>query len=360
MTVRVCVDLTRTANRKIAGQPTGIDRVEADTARLLLSNTESCAVFRSASSFQLVDGPHALEPDRDRTKSFRPLRHLADGIAQRAATYLSVGHNLPPAELLVLLKKRGVRIVVMVHDIIPVLHPSYATSASRRKAERQWPAVAAHADCIIHLTDVGRRKWMNTLGEPPEGQEHVVIRPPVHRPLAPNRPVTERHGFLAVGTIEPRKNTGFLLDIWERMPAAERPALTIVGRAGWESQDLLNRLHHAAQSGVVTWHQDLDDPALAALYHQSEGLVFPSLAEGFGLPIAEAILADLPVIATDLEELREVHREAVTLLPATSPEQWIEAIHKNISQFSSISRNFSEIERWGPNAYGEALQDVLG
>jgi glycosyltransferase involved in cell wall biosynthesis len=113
------------------------------------------------------------------------------------------------------------------------------------------------------------------------------------------------HNFACVGTIEPRKNHALLLDIWDAFAGdPEAPMLVIAGARGWRNEAVFERLD-ARPAGVIE-APGLSDGALAALVAGAEGLLFPTLAEGFGLPPVEALALGTPVICSDLPVLHEV------------------------------------------------------
>lgn len=122
--------------------------------------------------------------------------------------------------------------------------------------------------------------------------------------------------ILMVGTVEPRKAYGAALDAMEwiwRQPAGQAVRLIIVGRHGWRSDDLEERLTHHPEMGKRLFRfDDVSDEYLNALYHRSSGLLMASYAEGFGLPILEALQSGLPVLARDIPVFRELERAGIT------------------------------------------------
>jgi glycosyltransferase involved in cell wall biosynthesis len=128
--------------------------------------------------------------------------------------------------------------------------------------------------------------------------------------------------FLAVATIEPRKNLPTLLDAYVRLRQAcggTCPELVIVGRKGWNCDDILQYM--ASLEGSVHFLGHIPDQDLIAVYQMALCLVFPSLYEGFGLPIIEAMTAGCPVIAADSSSLPEVAGDAALLVDALDAEK---------------------------------------
>jgi alpha-1,3-rhamnosyl/mannosyltransferase len=114
--------------------------------------------------------------------------------------------------------------------------------------------------------------------------------------------------FLFVGSLQPRKNVGGLLEAYDALPAAVRAdrQLVIAGKYGWSVPQLEADLLARRMKNECVWVDYVDRQSLRALYSAAGAFVFPSLSEGFGLPILEAMAAGLPVIASDLPALREV------------------------------------------------------
>jgi alpha-1,3-rhamnosyl/mannosyltransferase len=139
----------------------------------------------------------------------------------------------------------------------------------------------------------------------------------------------ERYG-LHVGTLEPRKNIGRLLEAWRLLGELmeDRPVLVLCGGYGWQTGTIRRQVEAATAAGWV-WHPGyVTSGQLAALYRQAEVVVFPSLYEGFGLPAIEALAAGTPLVCSDIPALREVAGEAALYAPADSPQLLAEKLHR--------------------------------
>ena len=136
--------------------------------------------------------------------------------------------------------------------------------------------------------------------------------------------------FVTVGTIEPRKNHALLLDVWQalaaRLSADAMPQLVIAGSRGWLNRDVFARLD--AHPPHVIEAPGLSDAALAGLLQASQGLLFPTLAEGFGLPPLEAAALGVPLIVSDLPVLRETLGDLAVYLSPTDVYSWMETIEQ--------------------------------
>jgi O-antigen biosynthesis alpha-1,2-rhamnosyltransferase len=114
--------------------------------------------------------------------------------------------------------------------------------------------------------------------------------------------------YLMVGTVEPRKNHGYVLDAFELLWRRGSPAsLCIVGRRGWMCDDVIERISRSPHlNRSLFWFSDLEDPELEYCYQKSKAVLMASVVEGFGLPIVEAMHYGKPVFASDIPVFREI------------------------------------------------------
>ena len=134
-----------------------------------------------------------------------------------------------------------------------------------------------------------------------------------------------------LSTIEPRKNHLLLLNIWRRMVETlgpERtPRLAIVGRRGWENENVVDMLERCTSiHGHVHEFSVLSDAGLASLLRRAQALLCPSFAEGFGMPVTEALLSGTPVICSDLPALREAGGDVPDFIDPLDGPAWIRTI----------------------------------
>jgi glycosyltransferase involved in cell wall biosynthesis len=214
---------------------------------------------------------------------------------------------------------------------------------------RKLAAVATHADRVIHLTADARTRTEAQLAKlgriPPGIVAPIGVRVSAPAPLPPGlKPVAP--WFVALGTIEPRKNIGLLLDVWERL--APTPQLYIIGSRGWADAGLLARLDALPPDGPVRVLSGLTDGAVATLLSGARALLFPSLAEGFGLPPLEAAALGTPVIAGDLAVTRELLGDYPVYLPLGDSYSWAETIARKTAEppGEGVQGNGVGIPRW--------------
>jgi alpha-1,3-rhamnosyl/mannosyltransferase len=133
---------------------------------------------------------------------------------------------------------------------------------------------------------------------------------------------------LHVGTIEPRKNVQALLAAWRILldRHLSPPPFVLCGGWGWGAETVRGEIAAAEREGWAVHLGYVGPAALAALYAGAELVVFPSFYEGFGLPALEAMRAGAPLLASDLQVLREVAGDAARFAPPDRPELWAERI----------------------------------
>ena len=221
----------------------------------------------------------------------------------------------------------GVRLGVIQHDFIPLRHPDLVPPKSTAVFRRWMRATLTRADFVLAVSETVARETraeLLALGRAEVAKRHVTVfrngsdfcgvRTP-WMALATVRRVLRRFlaagaaaPFLTVGTIEPRKNQAVVFEAFRRLHAADPTArLLVLGMTGWKGQAVAAAMRRHPAWGTGILHiADASDAELLHTYHHARALVFPSLAEGYGLPIVEALAADLPVFASDIPVHREV------------------------------------------------------
>ncbi|MEM7497684.1 MAG: glycosyltransferase [Pseudomonadota bacterium] len=251
--------------------------------------------------------------------------------------WLNTGHENLSGPLLVALSAAGLRSVVLIHDLIPITHPEFARpEAARRFSTRLDAALAADRHLYnSKATARGVTAYAELRKRPlPPGD---VLRLGVEAPAAPRAiaPTASQPGgaghFVQLGTIEGRKNHLLTLMLWrgltEDVASGPAPHLHIVGRRGWSAEQAIAMLDRSETVGrTVFEHRDLGDDAVAALLAEARALLFPSFAEGYGLPLGEALAAGVPVIAADLPALRELGGDVPEWLAPQDGPGWLAAI----------------------------------
>jgi glycosyltransferase involved in cell wall biosynthesis len=224
-------------------------------------------------------------------------------------------------------RRKGARVVLVVYDLIPLRQPQFCPPLFAHVFGRWLPRMLARSDavlCISGATEKDLRAWCSAQGLPVPPTAHFRLGSDLPQGSGPVREALSRFAgedgpfFLAVGTIEPRKNLALLLDAFERLWQEGSDArLLVAGRPHPQCAGLVARLRgHAQQGRKLLALFDATDAELGLAYGCCRALVFPSLAEGFGLPLVEARVRGCPVIASDLPALAELADAGVFLFPA--------------------------------------------
>jgi glycosyltransferase involved in cell wall biosynthesis len=197
--------------------------------------------------------------------------------------------------------RSAVPVVVTVHDLAVLRHPGTFNQWTRRYSRLVVPRVARAARRVIAVSEFTRSEIVELLGVPVERID--VIPNAVGPPFVADGPAAEGEYVLAVGTLEPRKN----------LAAAQRAAqrlgvpLRVAGAKGWGAVQ------------VDGWLGRVSDDELAALYRGAQCLVYPSLYEGFGIPVLEAMACGTPVVTSAGGATEEVAGGAAVLVDPRDP-----------------------------------------
>ena len=142
--------------------------------------------------------------------------------------------------------------------------------------------------------------------------------------------VPDRPYFVYISTIEPRKNHLLLLNIWRRMIEQlgdAAPVLVLIGRRGWENENVIDMLERGELlRGHVIEAGEVSDNRMQALVAHARAMLMPSFAEGFGMPVVEALAAGVPVICSDIVAHREVGGDAPDYIDPLDGLGWMRAI----------------------------------
>jgi len=190
--------------------------------------------------------------------------------------------------------------IVTVHDLAVWRHPEAFGDWTRRYVPRAVPAVLRAAARVIAVSEFTAAELEELLRIP---RERIVVVPNGVDPIFnPDGPRSDGDYVLAVGTLEPRKNLERTIRAAERLGVE----LRIVGERGWGGVE--------PDGSHVRWLGRLDDGELAEQYRGAHSVIYPSLYEGFGIPILEAMACGTPVVTSDRGAMKEIADDAAVLV----------------------------------------------
>lgn len=396
MTHRLILDLSRTLSRASHAVPTGIDRVELAYAEGLLARCperlEFAALhplgrfgrlpapevrhFLDVAARRWRDGDVGVDAVRRAARALLGTAFLRGQIAPGSprrngrTTYLLTSHHHldRPAVIADVMRQYGASFVCMVHDLIPMEFPEYARPVEPARHQRRIETVAALADGVLvnsAATAGSLRPWLDRAGRgtpvlvAPLGIDPRTDLPGGVAPEPPGHPY-----FVFLGTIEPRKNHLLPLHLWRRLVerhGPDAPRLVLVGRRGWENEQVVDMIERCATlRGMVEERTDLSDRQTGALLQGARALLLPSFAEGYGLPLAEALAAGVPALCSDLPALREVGGEVAEYLDPLDGLGWMAAITDYAAPGSPRrAAQQARLRDWQAPRWGDHLAGVL-
>jgi alpha-1,3-rhamnosyl/mannosyltransferase len=215
--------------------------------------------------------------------------------------------------------------VATLMDAIPLSHSQWSRSEFRDIKNFLWKRAANWADEVITISDYSKielSKWtgiaLNKITVIPLAVDERWFRNVCDDESARVRQLYQlpETFFISVGTLQPRKNVESTIWAHRALSPAERvrTPLIIIGRAGWKCEKVMQLIEEDSASGAVRWLKHVPDADLLPVLKLASALVFPSLGEGFGLPVLEAFAASVPVIASDTTSLPEVTGDAAISL----------------------------------------------
>jgi glycosyltransferase involved in cell wall biosynthesis len=244
--------------------------------------------------------------------------------ARQADVFHGLNQRLPRCKLR--------RAVTTFHDLF-VMTGDYSTPEFRQRFTELARDAARRSDHIIAVSAFTASQIIELLGVP---REKISVIHHGVEPL-PEFPEQELDAFrrdngvskpflLHIGAIQKRKNIARLIEAFERLPADF--SLLLAGSAGYGSEEILQQVERSSARGRIHRIGYVDQGTLARLYRAATALAFPSLDEGFGLPVLEAMGAGLPVVTSDRSATAEIAGEAAVLVDPYD----VESIHHGLQR----------------------------
>lgn len=354
----VILDISRLLSRAFHPAPTGIDRVEYVYARELLERMPdrlafaavhpaggyygrlnsaavrqflafTAAKWRNAGAADAGEGKAAVVRHMFATRP-RPVPR-----ARGPRLYLQVSpHHLDDHDQVgAILRAEGAKLVTLVHDVIPLSHPEYARPQGADEHRRRVRTIDSFAAGIIGNSQATIDALAPHMRSGLAGRAVCVAHFGADAPDifgARGEPLPDRPYFVYISTIEPRKNHLLLLNIWRRL--VERlgdaaPVLVLIGRRGWENENVIDILERGESlRGHVIEAGEVSDNRMQALIAGARAMLMPSFAEGFGMPVVEALATGVPVICSDISAHREVGGDAPDYLDPLDGLGWMRIV----------------------------------
>jgi glycosyltransferase involved in cell wall biosynthesis len=332
--MRICIDTSPAVHRRA-----GLGRYAQElTAALLASDPENeyVAFYHRAADAQ-VDPPLDRLPHLTSSLDTKPWRMsaLLAHLTRLSQDRLFPGIDLFHATDHLLPRLSQVRSVFTLHDLIFQFYPEMHKPLNRWFLRLMVPRFLRAADAVIAVSECTKKDAVRFY-DLDEAKIHVIYEGvnPSFRPASPETAseIRRRYGLpesfiLTVGTIEPRKNLTSLLEAYSALPQARPESkLVIVGKKGWLYEGFFRRLRELGLEDDVFFPGFVPDGDLPALYSAADLFVFPSLYEGFGLPVLEAMACGVPVVTSNTSSLPEVAADAAALIDPSSIDELVTAM----------------------------------
>src|SRR2546422_1793162 len=238
-----------------------------------------------------------------------------------------------------------VPLVVTVHDLAVLRHPETFNRWTREYSPRVVPRVLKAARRVIAVSQFTRRELVELLGVPDD--KIRVVPNAVEGEFTQHGPAEQGEYVLAVGTLEPRKNLGRLMEAVRRTDTE----LRVVGARGWGGVEV--------GGNGVRWLGEVSDEELARLYRGALCVAYPSLYEGFGIPVLEAMACGVPVVTTRGTAMEEVADGAAVLVDAHDATEIAAGIERAVADRDRlVERGLERVRAFRWDAVAAATVDV--
>lgn len=341
--------------------PTRIDRLRTTLmahAESSLLSAAALAVLRVAARLLRITGRL-----KARFASPPPVRFAEGDILLMPDT----AWQIDPWPAVAQAKSAGARVAAIWYDLIPLTQPDHFhpelpgpfLAYFRRMLEKADLMIAISAAVEAEIADWAARL---DLAAPALGHAWPGVR---LSSLAPRRPeidiILKKPTILIVATLEPRKGHDLLLDACEALwQTTENFNLLIAGRIGWRVERLFERLRRHERWNDGLYHfDDLSDGEIVDLYSNAAVLAFPSLAEGYGLPIVEAELAGCPTVVSDLPVFREIASPATHVFAPRTAEALAAALKPFVAGFRGRVDGVRDPRHAGFERYAAEILSLL-
>lgn len=235
--------------------------------------------------------------------------------------------------------------VVSIHDMSFMIYPEYSDTRNRKYLTARIKNTVARADAIITGSKFSGDEMSELLHINPD--RIFPVYHGISDDFSPSDETTVetvkkelnigKPYILTVGTLEPRKNTVFLIDLFEKLTDFDG-CLVIAGMPGWKYDPILDKMKNSSRAEDIHYVKYVTDTQLPALYSGADLFIFPSVYEGFGFPPLESMACGTPVISSTGGSLAEVLGQGAVLLDSFDQDRWLEAARKLLFDTSQRSK----------------------
>jgi glycosyltransferase involved in cell wall biosynthesis len=273
-----------------------------------------------------------------------------------------------------LIARKDVQCVFFLHDLLPLDYPEFWWAGHEALFSKRVDTILRHATALITASNVVRDRAYRELkarGKPAVPILSCALPSPIETidasSSATDPSLAECPYFVVLGTIEPRKNHSLLLNVWRSLAArgGAVPKLVVVGTRGWENEQVVNMLERCPSISEHVWEvAGLSNAGIIRLLANARGLLMPSFAEGYGLPLVEALSLGTPVVASDIPVFHEVTQETASFCDSIDGlgwSRWISALSDLQTPEARAARKAVKTFRTPSNKrYFSAVEDFLG
>ncbi len=315
MRIPILFDVTRLYSRRFNSNDTGIDRIERGLFEQFSVSPENRFLVRYGRfyfSLRAENFEKLLKKKiKGKSKNISALWRAAELTGYKKIkpsnvfSFVHVGHTEHGKRFWDYLDEFDIKSYVLIHDVIPLDYPQYCREDQVGKFSLKFDLWAEYAQRVIAPSEYTASRIV----------EHGIPRIAID--VVPNTVVPftlsgrypQKDAFLVLGTIEPRKNHMMLFRLWEDLYSLlgeKCPKLWIIGARGWDNKEVFEFMDSSPLMGKYIFELGaLSDKKMMPYFEKAKAVLFPSFVEGFGIPLYEAILAQKPVIASNIPCFQE-------------------------------------------------------
>ncbi|MDD4646057.1 MAG: glycosyltransferase family 1 protein, partial [Bacteroidales bacterium] len=268
--------------------------------------------------------------------------------------------------------KTGIKSVVTIHDLIFRHYPETYKPFDRWMYDLKFRYACGHADRIIAISESTKRDIIQFYGTGPDKIEVIYQAcDPIYYQLSDPENISRivqpynlpADYLLSVGSVEPRKNLKRVIESYGHLKKDLQVPLVVIGKGGKYKQEVKEMISKARLEDKVIWINGLsDNHDLHALYQGARALIYPSYSEGFGLPVAEALLSKTPVITSGRSSMPEAGGPGSLYVDPDNTEQIASAIEKILTNSTFVTGMIEAGYRYAHETFGaeKVTGEVLG